>query len=51
MQAKKLEPVLPHPPNGLNLTPSDFHFFGALKEPIEKDVGVMIRLLKKWLQV
>jgi hypothetical protein len=34
----------------LNLNPSDFHFFGALKAPMEKDVGVISWLLKKWLQ-
>ena len=43
--------VNPHPPHGLNLTPSNFHFFGTLKAPMEKGLRVMMRLMKKWLQV
>jgi hypothetical protein len=31
--------------------PLGFPLLWALKEPMEKGVGVMIRLLKKWLQV
>jgi hypothetical protein len=41
-----LFPTHPHSPN---FAPSDFHFFGALKDVIhwKSFEGVMIRLLKK----
>jgi histone-lysine N-methyltransferase SETMAR len=47
--------VLPHPPYSPDLVPSDFHFFGALKDAIRgKRLGSddeVVQLVKKWLQV
>jgi hypothetical protein len=48
-QAKNSDgPLFPTRHRAINLTPSDSHFFGVLKAPMEKGVRV-IMLLKKWL--
>lgn len=46
-------PVLTPPPYSLDLTPSDFHLFGSMKDALHgtkfEDYEHVVRAVKKWL--